>query len=63
MFHLARPDILAVGDLGIRRAAMIRYGLPKLPTTPEIEAIAEPWRPYRTLACRFLWRSLQATPI
>jgi DNA-3-methyladenine glycosylase II len=63
MFHLGRPDVLAVGDLGIRRAVMIRYGLPKLPTTPELEAIAEPWRPYRTLACRFLWRSQRATPI
>ncbi len=63
MFHLGRPDVLAVGDLGIRRAVMVRYGLPKLPTTPELEAIAEPWRPYRTLACRFLWRSLQATPV
>ena len=63
MFHLGRPDVLAVGDLGIRRAVMIRYGLPKLPTTPELEAIAEPWRPYRTLACRFLWRSQRATPV
>ena len=63
MFHLGRPDVLAVGDLGIRRAVMIRYGLPKLPTTPELEAIAEPWRPYRTLACRFLWRSQRATPL
>ena len=63
MFHLGRPDVLAVGDLGIRRAVMIRYGLPKLPTTPELEAIAQPWRPYRTLACRFLWRSQRATPL
>ena len=63
MFHLGRPDVLAVGDLGIRRAVMISYGLPKLPTTPELEAIAEPWRPYRTLACRFLWRSQRATPL
>ncbi len=63
MFQLGRPDVLAVGDLGIRRAVMVRYGLPKLPTTPELQEIAEPWRPYRTLACRFLWRSLQATPV
>jgi DNA-3-methyladenine glycosylase II len=63
MFQLGRPDVLAVGDLGIRRAVMIRYGLPELPTTPELEKIAEPWRPYRTLACRFLWRSSRATPV
>jgi DNA-3-methyladenine glycosylase II len=63
MFHLQRPDVLAVGDLGIRRAVMVRYGLDELPAPAHIEAIAEPWRPYRTLACRFLWRSLDATPV
>ena len=63
MFHLQRPDVLAVGDLGIRRAVMVRYGLPELPAPAELEAIAEPWRPHRTLACRFLWRSLDATPV
>jgi DNA-3-methyladenine glycosylase II len=63
MFTLGRPDVLAVGDLGIRKAMMVAYELPALPAPAEMEAIAEPWRPYRTLACRFLWRSLQATPI
>jgi DNA-3-methyladenine glycosylase II len=58
MFHLQRPDVLAVGDLGIRRAVMLTYGLGELPGPAALEAIAEPWRPYRTLACRFLWRSL-----
>jgi DNA-3-methyladenine glycosylase II len=62
MFHLQRPDVLAVGDLGIRRAVMALYGLDKLPAPTALEAIAEPWRPHRTLACRFLWRSLDATP-
>ncbi len=63
MFHLQRADVLPVGDLGIRRAIMIRYGLPQLPAPAEMEKIAEPWRPYRTLACRYLWRSLAATPV
>jgi DNA-3-methyladenine glycosylase II len=63
MFHLQRPDVLPVGDLGIRRAVMQRYGLPELPAPSELEAIAEPWHPYRTLACRYLWRSLDATPV
>jgi DNA-3-methyladenine glycosylase II len=63
MFHLQRPDVLAVGDLGIRRAVMVLYGLPALPTAAELETIAEPWCPHRTLACRFLWRSLDATPV
>ncbi len=62
MFHLQRPDVLAVGDLGIRRAVMIRYGLPVLPAPAQLEQIGEPWRPHRTLACRYLWRVLDATP-
>src|SRR5205814_2172845 len=61
-FHLGRPDVLPVGDLGIRRIVMRRYGLDELPAPAELESIAEPWRPYRTLACRYLWRSLDATP-
>ncbi len=62
MFHLQRPDVLPVGDLGIRRAVMLRYGLDELPVPAALTELAEPWRPYRTLACRFLWRSLDATP-
>lgn len=62
MFHLQRPDVLAVGDLGIRRAIELAYGLPELPDPATIERIAEPWRPYRTLACRYLWRSLDNEP-
>ena len=62
IFHLDRPDILAVGDLGIRKAMMVAYGLEALPMPAAMEQIAEPWRPYRTLACRYLWRSLDATP-
>ena len=63
MFHLQRPDVVAVGDLGIRRAVMILYGLDALPDAATVERIAEPWRPHRTLACRYLWRSLEATPV
>ena len=62
MFHLERPDVLAVGDLGIRRAVMQRYGLQTLPGPAELETIAEPWRPHRTLACLYLWQSLDAAP-
>jgi DNA-3-methyladenine glycosylase II len=51
-----------MGDLGIRRAVMVRYGLAQLPAPADLERIAEPWRPYRTLACRYLWRGLDATP-
>ncbi len=62
MFHLDRPDVLPVGDLGIRRAIERAYQLPELPQAAQMEGIAEPWRPYRTLACRYLWRSLQNEP-
>jgi DNA-3-methyladenine glycosylase II len=62
MFHLDRPDVLAVGDLGIRRAIEIAYGLGELPKPQQMEQIAEPWRPFRTLACRYLWRSLDNEP-
>jgi DNA-3-methyladenine glycosylase II len=63
MFHLQRPDVLPTGDLGIRRAMMQRYGLEELPDPAAMEAIAEPWRPYRTVACLYLWRSLAGTPV
>jgi DNA-3-methyladenine glycosylase II len=63
MFHLGRPDVLPVGDLGIRRAIERAYGLPGLPAPAEMEQIALPWRPHRTLACRYLWRSLDNEPV
>jgi DNA-3-methyladenine glycosylase II len=62
MFQLRRPDVLAVGDLGIRRAVQRAYGMPDLPTPDELTALAEPWRPYRSAACRLLWKSLDLTP-
>ena len=62
MFHLGRPDVLPVGDLGIRRAIERAYELDQLPAAEEIERIAEPWRPHRTRACRYLWRSLYNEP-
>jgi len=60
IFHLGRPDILPVGDLGIRRAVQLAYDLEELPKPAELERIAEPWRPARSLACLYLWRSLDA---
>ncbi len=62
MFHLLRPDVLPVGDLGIRRAVERAYGLPGLPDPAQLTEIAESWRPHRTLACRYLWRSLDNEP-
>jgi DNA-3-methyladenine glycosylase II len=62
MFQLKRPDVLAVGDLGIRRAAERAYGLPELPSAAELIELAEPWRPHRTAACLLLWHSLDNVP-
>ena len=62
MFQLERPDVLAPGDLGIRRGIQIAYGFDELPTPAEVIAIAEPWRPYRTTACLYLWRGIDAPP-
>jgi len=58
IFHLGRPNVLPVGDLGIRRAAEKVYGLPGLPDADDLRALAEPWHPWRTLACLYLWESL-----
>ena len=62
MFHLGRPDVLPVGDQGIRRAVQVAYGLDELPSATDLELIAEPWRPHRSLACLYLWSSLDSTP-
>ena len=62
IFHLQRPDVLPVGDLGVRNAARQLYGLDELPKPAELEALGEPWRPYRSLASLYLWRSLDNAP-
>ena len=58
MSHLNRPDVLPVGDLGIREAVRRLYALDERPNAAKLSAIAEVWRPQRTLACRYLWRWL-----
>lgn len=58
MFSLGRPDVLPVGDYGVRKAAQTLYGLAALPKPAELESLAEPWRPYRSVAAWYLWRSL-----
>ena len=62
MFSLERPDILPTLDFGIRSAMMKHYRLRKFPKPPRMEQIARPWRPYRTVACWYLWRSLDVAP-
>jgi DNA-3-methyladenine glycosylase II len=58
IFCLGRPDILPVTDLGIRKAVHKLYSLPELPKPAELLAISQPWRPHRTVASWYLWKSL-----
>ena len=62
IFHLGRPDVLPVGDLGIRNAAALAYGLDSPPKPDALRGLAEPWRPHRSLASLYLWRSLDNEP-
>ena len=59
MFTLARKDVFAPNDLGLRKAIKINYKLENLPTSKEVETFAEKWKPYRTYASILLWRSLK----
>lgn len=62
LFHLQRPDVLSGGDLGIRKAIQIEYGLEEMPAPKRVLEIGEPWRPHRSLASLYLWESLAAVP-
>ena len=62
MFRLHRPDVLPVGDLGIGNAIQRAYRLRKTPAPERMQRIAARWRPYRSVACWYLWRSLDAEP-
>ncbi len=58
MFTLRRPDVLPTGDYGIQNAIRKHYGKRKMPKPKEMERLARPWAPHRTLACWYLWKSL-----
>ena len=62
IFHLERPDVLSGGDLGIRKAVQIEYGLEEMPTPQRVLEIGEAWRPHRSLASLYLWESLANVP-
>ena len=62
MFSLGSPDVLPVGDYGVRKGAQHLYGLPALPRRAELEALGERWRPYRSVAAWYLWRSAEGAP-
>jgi DNA-3-methyladenine glycosylase II len=62
MFTLQREDVLPVGDQGVRNAVRRAYGLDAAPSPEVMTELAEPWRPHRTRACLYLWRSLENAP-
>jgi len=59
MFAMGRPDIFSYGDLGLKNAIKKLYSLKEMPTEKQANKIAEKWKPYRTVACRYLWKSLE----
>jgi len=63
LFHLERPDVLSGGDLGIRKAIQVEYGLAEMPPPTKVIEIGEPWRPHRSLASLYLWESLAIAPV
>jgi len=62
MFSLGHPDVLPVGDFGVRKGAMSLYDLAEMPKPRELEAVAEPWRPYRSIGSWYMWRHLENLP-
>ena len=63
MFTLHRGDVLPTGDQGIKNAVKQAYGLATVPKPDAMIELAEPWRPHRTRACEYLWRSLDNAPV
>jgi DNA-3-methyladenine glycosylase II len=63
MFSLGRLDVLPVDDLGLKNAIAKHYELDDLPDKHQMEALAENWRPYSTIACWYLWQSLKANTV
>ena len=61
IFSLRRPDVFSIGDLGLRNAVSLRYKI-KREDIKKIEKISQSWSPYRSLAARLLWRSLNNKP-
>jgi DNA-3-methyladenine glycosylase II len=62
IFSLGRPDVFSVGDLGIRTAISRLYGIDR-EDRAAMAKLAEKWSPYRSLACRYLWASLENKPV
>ncbi len=59
IFRLGRPDVLAVDDYGVRKGFAKMHRLDELPKPKELQALGEKWRPYRSVACWYLWRAAE----
>jgi len=59
IFSLGRQDVLPVHDLGLKKAVQFAFSLPQLPKPKEVEKLGERWKPYRSIATWYLWKSLQ----
>ena len=63
IFHMLRPNILPINDLGIKRALSIHYNDNKPVSKNEMYILSDPWRPWRSVATWYLWRSLDSLPV
>jgi DNA-3-methyladenine glycosylase II len=63
IFHLARPDVLPLADLGLRRAIELRYSRGHPPAAALVSRLSMCWTPWRTAATWYMWRSLEADPV
>jgi DNA-3-methyladenine glycosylase II len=61
MFHLGRPDVLPIGDLGVRNGMRITYSLEAVPTPKQALVIGEPWAPFRSVGSWYMWRATEPT--
>ncbi len=59
MFRLGRPDVLPVGDLGVRKGYMLAYGLDEMPTPKQLLQLGEVWRPFRSVGSWYMWRACE----
>ena len=58
MFHLGRPDVLPIGDLGVRKGMQVAYELSAMPTPREVAELGAKWAPYRSVASWYMWQAV-----
>jgi DNA-3-methyladenine glycosylase II len=63
IFALGHPDVLPVGDLGVRRGVQLTYDLKELPTPAKMEALTAGWRPWRSVGSWYMWRVAEAAAV